>query len=217
MARALAVDADRAVTADRSKGYAGGRQAYRSRRQGEQLVKAAAVGGQLSHLLPVNDVALFATVGLHGDRVGFNGHLLCHAADDQLEIDTCAISDGEHEVFLLGGLETGRGRAHVVMPDLQVRSHVLAIAVGRQAAGNPGINVGDRDGGVGDGRARRVGHGADDSRFLRQSGKGEHHEKGCEEKSQTGNAAPDSLTKTPDKHGREGFHWKPPNQLGRKC
>ena len=66
-----------------------------SRRQSKQRIEAAAVGGQLRHLLSGNDVADFAGVGLHGDGIGFNRDLLLRAADLKLEVDAGPVADVE--------------------------------------------------------------------------------------------------------------------------
>ena len=101
------------------------------------------------------------------------------------------------------------------MADVEVRRHILAIAVGGEGACHTRVVIGDGDSGVGDCRASRIGYGADDGRFLSQALSREYYEKGCEENGKARGAASHSWAKTPGKHGREGFHVKPPNKWSR--
>ena len=180
-------------------------------RERKQRVQRAPVDTKIRYLCSVNDRADFAGVSLHSDCIRLDSHLLLRATDLQLEVDTTAVADGQNDVLLLGGLETARRHAHAIAPDDQIWRHVLTVAVGGRITRHAGFGVRDDNGGIGNCRACRVSHGAQDGRFLSQGLSGEDYEESCEQNRKARAIASDSQAETPGKHGRERFHVEPPN------
>jgi len=86
----------------------------------------------------------------------------------QLEVDPTAVADRERDVLLLGGLEIRAFGADIVVADDQVGSYVLTYAVGFELRGLTSIDIGYRDGNVGDRCAGGIRDRAQNCGFLSQ-------------------------------------------------
>src|SRR5690349_22635743 len=153
MAHAHSVKTHVGVAADWSRNLEIALTAGCARRQGNQRVHAAAVGGQLRNLLTGDQVADFASVRLNSNGSCFDRDLLLSAADLKLEVDAGTVVHSEHDIALFGSFESGGGCLHGVVADAKGGNYVLAIAAGSKGAGQACICVGNSDANVGNGRA----------------------------------------------------------------
>ena len=101
----LAVEAHVGVATHRGRNLEIGLPAGGARRQVGQGVHAAAVGGELRHLLAGDDVADFARFRLDPYGIGFDRNGLRGCAQLQIEVDACAITHVQHDVVLLADAE----------------------------------------------------------------------------------------------------------------
>ena len=137
-----------------------------SRDQGGQGVNAAAVGGKLQHLCPINHVADFTRVGLHSDGVGFHGNRLRRGAKFQLEVNARAIVFLQHEPYAFRYLESGNRGFHIVVADGNIGSHELPRIIRCEDSSAASFDVGNRYCDVGNHRTRRVGNSSKDGSVL---------------------------------------------------
>jgi hypothetical protein len=90
------------------------------------------------------------------------------AAELQLKVQACTVSDVQDHIFLLRGLESGTLGFNRVVPDGKIRGHVLAGFVGLDRARQTGFDIGNGDLHVGNHRSCWISDRADDAGVLGQ-------------------------------------------------
>ena len=150
----LPVDGDLVAIGSLHDGDAGG--------EGNQAEEVASVIGQIFDRSRVEVGGAFDAAGFEDGRFGGDGDDLFDLGDAQREGERDGLAHRQVEPFADGGAETGRLHGDFVGAERQQQTAETALVVGRQVAGEIGTDVGDGDGGAGDGPSGRVGNNAFD-------------------------------------------------------
>ena len=145
MTDSFAVEADVEIAAGRGRNLKIRLNTGSAGLQGFQGEDVAAVGSELGDLLPGNDAADFASIGLHGNRIRLDVYCFLDVSYLQLEVDAVAIPEIQGDVPLLICSKSRGFGPNRIVSDRQAGGDVLTIAAGGNAAGNSGICVADRD------------------------------------------------------------------------
>src|SRR5664279_1394938 len=166
MSRPLAVDTHIAVATNWNWQYEVTLNRNRSGRQREQRIQASTVGSKFSNLVAGNHGTDFAGIGLHSNRIRFDGHILGRGAHFQGKVDTRAVVDVQNDVALVGHAEARGLSAHVVVANRQCRDHILSVAIGDAGATLRSLDVRNGNGNVRYGGAAWIRNRSDDGGIL---------------------------------------------------
>ena len=144
-----------------------------SRLEQGQLLERPAVERQVAHLLLIYQTAHRAGGQVDRRCDGLDADLLRALANFQPQVQPDILAHVELNAFANGGLETGSGRADLVLARRKDRVPPMTARIGDQAALSPGSNVSDLHRGLGYNRSRCIGD------YAMQSGANALRTQGC--------------------------------------